>query len=303
MIYKIYKIDNIKNKKKINPILDITEIKWNNQVNNLFISFDFTTTNGDLMPGDWIGLFAKTLAFTDDINFGEKIVFYGIINKKEPLKASKDNVKGLYKYSGYDFGYFLDKKTATIDVKNDNPVNAIKKLCTEINIEPGEILKEWENNKELLITKIYKKETASNILNHIYKLALKSGLKDEYYFNCLDGKLNLVKYEKNNDLKGYIANAFTMDSLKTIHSYTITQTLDEKDNTISNEINLNVIGDYNLKKGAIFDLKNEELNLDGEYLIETSDHTISGVKEQVTIKIRKIPKLEEHMDTTDTRFV
>ncbi len=308
MIYKIYKINNIKEKKKEEQILNVASINWNNtKFEDIFIYFDFTTTNGDLMPGDWIGLFAKHLALTDDINFGEKIVFYGIITKKEPLKAKKDNVKGLYQYTGYDLGYFLDKKAATGQSKNDHPINTIKKVCTEIDIEPGEILKGYENNKNLSISKTYTNEKATNILNDIYELLIKNNkeiIKDEYYYDCMDGKLNLLKYEKNNNLKGYIANAFTIDSLKTIHSHTITQTLDEKENTINDEINLNTIGDYNIKKGVIFDLKNKELNLDGEYLIETTNHTISGVKEEVNIKITKLPKFKNNnMDIIDTRFV
>ena len=67
---------------------------------------------------------------------------------------------------------------------------------------------------------------------------------------------------------------------------------------------MNTIGDYNIKKGVIFDLKNKELNLDGEYLIETTNHTISGVKEEVNIKITKLPKFKNNnMDIIDTRFV
>ena len=197
-------------------------------------------------------------------------------------------------------------------------------------------------------------ESLSDILFDLYKNAVDKGFDDDYYFDCTNGYVNLVKYENNNNLKGYIANIFSIDSINNIESFAITRDAEDLKNRVvvycpvppnkkkgtqtqktsysekyvlpnnksiekygllsyaeevdydkkvnyaniaekklnellkvQDSISLNMIADYHMRKGVITTINNELLNLEGNYKIISSDHSIEGTKERVNVTVKK----------------
>lgn len=56
-------------------------------------------------------------------------------------------------------------------------------------------------------------------------------------------------------------------------------------NRISDELSLTMHGDYNLQKGVVALIQNNELEINSNYRIDSTNHRISGVTEKVTINI------------------
>ena len=68
----------------------------------------------------------------------------------------------------------------------------------------------------------------------IYKIAVDKGLKDRYYYDCTKGSVNLFAYTRNDNLQGFIANMYAINSLDTIIKYTKISSMD----TIRNNIEI-----------------------------------------------------------------
>jgi len=211
--YKIYKIDNIANKKRLCEISDIQSVNWqDNGLSSVFLSFDFTAPKAlfgyeELYCGDWIELYEK-----DD----KEAVFYGIITSKN--QTSKD----FYTYSGYDIGFYLEKNSIIKQFKGEKISKALQAVCAEYAIPVNEIL---DINQE--VKKIYKNEKLSDVLLDLYKIAVSKGLEDKYFFDCRSGYLKLLEYEKNNALKGYIANIYSVNSFDSINAFDIKTSIEE----------------------------------------------------------------------------
>lgn len=326
MSYEIYKVkkDTFERNSKINQI---DNINWADDVENVFISFDFETSEV-LDVGQWIELYEK-----DD----DKTVFYGLITKSERTR------KEIYKYSGYDTGFYLEKNKITIQYRKSSTIStAIVDACKRIGIECGQI-----PSINISYTNLFKNETVSNILQKLLETAKDKGLKNHYYFDCKNGELNLYEYKMNDSLKGYVANIYKLNSFDTINSFNITSSMEEmknkilvissvtknkqttvneryttpnnentekfgilqdivevdadkqvnykqvaedtlkEKNKITETLSLTVIGDYNMRKGTVTSIKNEKLGIDDYYVILNSSHSISGTKETVSVCVEK----------------
>ena len=321
MSYEIYTVKKDTFERTL-KVKQINSINWNDDIDNVFISFDFETTE-ELKVGEWVELYEKN---------DEKTIFYGIIT------TSTRNNKNMYKYSGYDTGFFLLKNKISIQFKKNTLIsNAIISACNKINIKCD--ISEIKQT----IDGFYKNKTVAEILKILLEEAIKKGLKSEYYFDCYNGKLNLFKYETNNNLKGYIANIYKIDTTNTIDSFTISKSIDEMKNQIQvissdaksekdikvtvkdennitkygllqetieaekdktnykeqaekklSELNIeketltiNVLSDYNARKGIKFSIDKENIKVKGTYLIKSSKHNIVGTKEKVELNIMK----------------
>ena len=81
--------------------------------------------------------------------------------------------------------------------------------------------------------------------------------------------IEAVDTNKTNNLSGVASNKLSeLDTLKTT-------------------INLTMLGNYEMHKGVITPLKNEELSLSGDYLIKSSRHTIKGESELVSVSLER----------------
>ena len=299
----------------------------------MFLSFDFTTSEKLELP-TFIELYSE---------FDKKSIFKGIVTK------IYQNTKEYYQYLGYDWGFYLEKNSTIRQFKNATISEAICQLC-----------KEYQLNVRLMpdikytINKTYIRESLSDILFDLYKNAVDKGFKDTFYFDCTDGHVNLTQYRTNNNLKGYIANIFSIDSINNIESFAITRDAEDLKNRVvvycpvppnkkkgtqtqktsyskkyvlpnnksiekygllsyaeevdddkkvnyaniaekklnellkvQDSISLNMIADYHMRKGVITTINNELLNLEGNYKIISSDHSIEGTKERVNVTVKK----------------
>ena len=324
MSYEIYTVEK-DSFERISKIKQVDNINWADDVENVYITFDFETSEV-LDVGQWIELYEK-----DD----NKTVFYALITKRERTK------KEIYKYSGFDTGFYLEKNKITIQYRKSSTIStAIVDACKKIGIECGQI-----PTINIPYTNLFKAETVSNILLKLLETAKEKGFKTHCYFDCYNGKLNLFEYEMKDNLKGYVANIYKLNSFDTINSFNITSSMEEMKNKIlvitsvtknkqtnineryltpDNEntakygmlqeivevdadkkinykqvaedtlkeknkttetLTLTVLGDYNMRKGTVTPIRNEKLGIDNYYSIKNSSHSISGKKETVTIGI------------------
>lgn len=328
MSYEIYRLKKLDDGsfEQVEKIKHIESVNWSDNLEDVFISFDFTATV-QIDVGTWIELYEK-----DD----KKTVFYGIITKTSQTQQY------LYTYSGYDTGFYLYKNKAVKQFRAAKVTDAINVLCTEFGLKTGSII-----DISYKISKIYKNTAVSDIFAELLEFAIQKGLSNQYYFDCKNGKVNLFQYQLNDSLCGYVANIYRLKSTDTITSYDISSSIEEMKNkikvissvtknkqtsvteryttsaenteeygilqeiietdtetlsasckmlaenklkelnVITEEITLSVLGDYNMKKGIYFPIENTTLDLSGYYLIKHSSHSIQGSIEKVNINIKK----------------
>lgn len=328
MSYILYRLDSETMERK-NIIEKIFSFNWQDDIDNMFISFDFETKE-ELTCGDWIELYNS-----DNM----ESVFVGIITKTS--QKSEES----FSYSGYDMGFYLEKNETVIQFKNAKISKAIEDVCHKLELNVGEI-----PEINMTVTKIYQNETLSDILKDLYKIAIDKGFKDIYNFNCKDGKINLLKYKENNNLRGYIANLYSINSFDYIKSFEKTSSIENMKNRvelytsnsannnstgkrlytlsnlehikkygllnhieevdadkkqdyktiiknklaeldkISEEITFSVIGDNKLQAGTITTILNDKININGAYKITSSKHSIIGTIENVEVSVQKYKK-------------
>lgn len=58
-------------------------------------------------------------------------------------------------------------------------------------------------------------------------------------------------------------------------------------NRLKTTIDLTMLGNYEMHKGVIIPIENEELSLSGDYLIKSSRHSLNGVKELVSVSLER----------------
>ena len=58
-------------------------------------------------------------------------------------------------------------------------------------------------------------------------------------------------------------------------------------NQLKTTIDITMLGDYNMHKGVIIPVVNEDMSLSGDYLIKSSRHSITGNKETVSCSLLK----------------
>ena len=147
---------------------------------------------GNLSWGDDIDTIASEFSFssTQNIEVGAKTVIINEQTGKEVLRGlitdkSLDKNK-LYQYSGFDYGFFLNKNEVIIQFNNVKIDMAIKQLCAKVNIPCGNIC-----SINAYVTKIFKDNVVSDIIIELLEMARKkTGVK--YVFSCQCGKLEIV---------------------------------------------------------------------------------------------------------------
>lgn len=61
-------------------------------------------------------------------------------------------------------------------------------------------------------------------------------------------------------------------------------------NQLKTTISLSMLGNHKMRKGVIVPIQNKEFDLNGDFLITSSKHSISGAKETVTVNLLKYPR-------------
>lgn len=325
MSYIIYKV-NSQDFKRIIEIPNIFSFNWQDNIANIFTSFDITTSYSELNCGDWIEVYSP------DFN---ETVFYGVV-----MTTNQKNTNN-YTYLGYDAGIYLEKNETTCQFRDAKISQAINTIASKAQFITGNI-----PEIDFTVEKIYFKTRLSEVLFDLYNIATDKGFKNLYHFNCKNGKINLVRYTINNNLQGYIANLYSIKSFENIKNfnrnisienlknsielytsktlnkdniqrlyykddkdsikkYGLLNTIEEIDadteldfdniltmkldslNKVTETLKFEVLGDYKLQTGVITTIKNEDININGSYKVTSSSHNIKGSIETVTVTVER----------------
>jgi len=177
----------------------------------------------------------------------------------------------------------------------------------------------------------------------VYEIAVNNGLEDEFYVDCRNWRVNLLQCSRNNDIRGYIADSYSINSFNNIMGVNNTQSINDLKNSvelwssnpmdktpvifrqnqqsierygtlnqietvnekqivniseyIENRLNtlnqitetfsLTVYSDFHLRKGVIFQLNNERVNMEGSFVVVSSEHQIQGTEERVKVSLNR----------------
>ncbi len=253
--------------KKREKIDNIITFNWSDDIDRKFLSFDFTT-NQELAVDDLIELYS----YTD-----RKTVFFGKIKDFSVEENS-------FKYSGYDYAYYILNLYTTIQYNNATMQDAITQLCTKEDLNLGLIDFKTKNTLE----KIYRKITINDILDDIYERALKGNvLEDKYYISANDRKLNFLEYTKVDKIQGFTGGRYRINSFEYVISVD-GKTWNRKERIpFQDGSTLKVFADYKLHTGIYTHIRNDVLKMDSDYLVTSSKHCLKGGLEEVDVTLIK----------------
>lgn len=214
-----------------------------NLVNDLIIDFNYSENLADI---------ATTFNFTSIMDFGltsQNGNGKGVLNRIEVCEIGTNTLfyvgfitdwehttdRNIYKYSGFDVGFYLTQNQVVKQFRGVNIGSAIQLLCTENKI--GEF--DNQNNFSVklpkftqTIKKIYKGETFGDILTELLELEkAKGGLKD-CFINCKNGSLNISQYEVVEELITVVANALLLDSFTTHNNISVKHSIQNLKNRV-----------------------------------------------------------------------
>ena len=208
MNYILYRITDDKREE----IDDVKGLEWEDAVSKFFLSFSFSTPEF-LECGDKIELY----------NTADKVsVFVGVITTRSQSEPKE------YEYSGYDNGFYLCKNELTTQYNNNVFEYILKDVCKKCNLTVGE----YPDINSAKYTHIYRKATAEDILKDVYENAVKSGIPDNYFFDCKNGKINLLPFRESDNFRGVVSLIGHIDSFEYIKDFNITNSIDDLKNHV-----------------------------------------------------------------------
>ena len=149
-------------------IKNVGELAWSDDIDTIASEFSFNSTANIVIGSKLV------------ITNAGKEVLRGIITDK------RINQNKTYTYSGFDYGFYLNKNEVIIQFNNVKIDTAIKQLCAKVNVPCGNICA-----INAYVTKIFKDVVVSDIINELLEMATKkTGAK--YVFSCQCGKLEIV---------------------------------------------------------------------------------------------------------------
>jgi len=154
------------------------DLKWSDNIDGLSTKIEFSTTT-KLNVGNHFTL-----------SNGSKTILVGII-----INESYDKNK-FYQYTGFDYGFYLNKNEIVIQFNGCSAKDAITQLLNKVEVPIGNIA-----NIPITVKKIYKKIVVSDILREILDDAFKKTGK-KYSIKQNVEKVNIVQS------KEILVNAF-----------------------------------------------------------------------------------------------
>lgn len=170
---------------------------------------------------------------TDD---GE-IVLKGIITDFDQSE------KNVFRYSGFDCGFYINQNEIIEQFKKIKISDAIKKLCQNYQIPFGNI-----PEMSATVTEIFKDKKLSDVFNQLIKYAKSKGCIKDVYFTCAKGQFDILPYETITDLTGDMG-IFSTLSEKTIFSQSIHVSMQD----LKNRVIIADNSDKNRKKVTVED--------------------------------------------------
>lgn len=208
------------NGKLINDL--IIDFNYSENLADIATSFDFTSIM-DFGLTSQNGNGKDVLNRIEVCETGETTPFYvGFITDWEHTTD-----RNIYRYSGFDVGFYLNKNQVVKQFRGVNIGSAIKILCAENQVNLGSL-----PSFRQTIKKIYKGETFGDILTELLELEkAKGGLKD-CFIDCKNGSLNISQYEVVEELITVVANALLLDSFTTHNNISVKHSIQNLKNRV-----------------------------------------------------------------------
>lgn len=204
-MYRIF----IHNNSGINEIKKFGSVSWSDDLDTLAIQFDFTSTE-IIEPGD-------KFLFSNDTNE----IVSGIITDRDYDKNK------VYHYTGFDFGFYLNKNEVVIQFNGCTISEAIRQLLNKIDIPIGNIV-----DIPACVKKIYKKAIVSDILKELLEMATKKTGKD-YIFRCRGKKFFFEEFKKIEIFPTYeLANGIKINITEAISNFSASDSIQDLKNKV-----------------------------------------------------------------------
>ena len=212
-------------------------------INDLIIDFNYSENLADI---------ATTFNFTSIMDFGltsqngngkdvlnrievceigTNTPFYvGFITDKEHT-----NDRNVYKYIGFDVGFYLNKNQVVKQFKGENIKRAIIALCSEYKIGEFNNQNQFSSNIPNFtqtIKKIYKGETFGDIIKEMLELERAKGGLQDTYIDCKNGGLNIRRYQVVEELIAVVADALLLDSFTTQNKVSVKHSIQNLKNRV-----------------------------------------------------------------------
>ncbi len=188
---------------------------------------------GNLSWNDDIETIATEFSFdsTSEIETGSKLLIANGTTGKEVLRGiitdKQKNKNKSFSYSGFDYGFYLNKNEVIIQFNKVKIDAAIKQLCTKVGVPCGNIC-----SINAYVTKIYKDNTVSDIIIELLEMASKK-TGSKYIFSCQCGKLEIVDTMQVCESKYELAQGFLMPLNDTLGNITYSETIQGLKNSIT----------------------------------------------------------------------
>lgn len=194
----------------------------------------------------------------------------------------------VYSYSGYDVGFYLNKNEVIKQFKKANIGKAIESLCTEFNISAT--MPEFKAT----VSKIYKDVVLADILKELLELErLKTSSKD-LYIDCKNGKLNITRYQIEQNLTALIGSGFLVGSDSTYSNCSVKKSIQELKNRV-------IYSDNNEK--SLKRITADDTNSIATYGLLTAVETVdtnkqNNLKQLAKTKLTELNKIKTEISKT-----
>ena len=207
----------------------IIEFSYSENINDVATNFEFTSIQDF---GLTLEINGQTVLNRIEIcEVGETTPFYvGFITDDEHT-----NDRNVYKYIGFDVGFYLNKNQVVKQFKGENIKRAIIALCSEYKI--GEFNNQNQFSLNIpnftqTIKKIYKGETFGDIIKEMLELERAKGGLQDTYIDCKNGGLNIRRYQVVEELIAVVADALLLDSFTTQNKVSVKHSIQNLKNRV-----------------------------------------------------------------------
>jgi hypothetical protein len=191
-------------------VLECGNLSWSDDIDTITCEFSFESTS-PIATGSKI-MIANTTTGME--------VLRGIITNRKTLKNKK------YQYSGFDYGFYLNKNEVIIQFNNVKIDLAIKQLCQKVNVPVGNIC-----SINAYVSKIFKDVVVSDIINELLELASKK-TGSKYVFSCQNGKLEIVDTKTECEAEIELANGVSINIADSLSNIDYEESIQDLKNSI-----------------------------------------------------------------------
>lgn len=191
-------------------VLNLINPEWSDDLNNFAVPFSFGTYD----------VYEVGSLFQIITNKGA-VVLKGVITDFEQTETN------VLRYSGYDFGFYINQNEIIEQLRQIKISDGIKKICQNCSVPVGNI-----PEMSATVSQIFKDKKLSDVLKTLIDLAIKKGCIKDVYYSCAKGQFEILPFETITDLSGEMGTIFSISSAKTIHSPSIKVSMQDMRNRV-----------------------------------------------------------------------